>query len=153
MGHRRAGRELLGAAAAALALALHPQVGGAASSPPAVTASGDDLFLLTAATSPNVVLVMDNSPAMQQIEWHPAFDPDADPATYGCSYFDNATVYDASSINDSATICGHKRTVYAPMSPTLWDGRYLNWYYGLPDGEMGCNLTCDATDPSGCQGP
>jgi len=39
----------------------------------------------------------------------------------------------------------------------LCDGNQVNYhtclYYGLPDGEMGCNLTCDATDPSGCQGP
>ena len=34
-------------------------------------------FLLTTSVAPNVVLIIDNSYRMNQIEWHPAFDPDA----------------------------------------------------------------------------
>src|SRR5215813_398637 len=89
-------------------------------------ATGDDVFLLTTTTSPNVILLMDNSMSMYQIEWHPAFDPNA--ASYGCSAFDNATqyVYDKDT---TETHCGNTRTIYAPLTGTLWDGRYLNWYF------------------------
>ncbi len=42
-------------------------------------ASGDDIFLIQASVSPNVVLFLDNSQSMNAIEWHPAFDPEAAP--------------------------------------------------------------------------
>ncbi len=90
----------------------------------------DDTFLLTTSVSPNVILILDNSYAMNHIEWHPAFDPTpAVPPV--CSYFDNNTVYLAADIDDSLPYCGQTREVYAPNIPTLWDGRYLNWYYSL----------------------
>ncbi|HZO08835.1 MAG TPA: hypothetical protein VFC77_05620, partial [Myxococcota bacterium] len=94
--------------------------------PPPISGSGDDQFLLTASTSPQVVLIMDNSKSMDQIEWHPAFDSDA--ATYGCTDFDNATLYPYSADTDE-THCGNMRTIYGPVANTLWDGRYLNWYF------------------------
>jgi type IV pilus assembly protein PilY1 len=101
--------------------------------------SGDDLFLLTASTSPNVILVMDNSKSMNHIEWHPDFDPDA--ASYTCTYWTNSQVYKAGdegwSGDPAVTVpdpvpagCVDTRTIYTPEGgDTLWDGRYLNWYY------------------------
>jgi len=89
-------------------------------------ASGDDIFLISASTSPNVILLMDNSKSMNQIEWHPAFDPDA--ASYGCTDFVNTLQYSFSA-NESQTHCGNTRTIYGPVAGTEWDGRYLNWYF------------------------
>jgi type IV pilus assembly protein PilY1 len=104
--------------------------------PPPIDAGGDDIFLIQASVAPNVILLMDNSASMNHIEWHPAFDPNADPATFGCADFDNSTVYTytADTIENH---CGSgDRTIYGPSnSPpgtgALWDGRYLNWYFGL----------------------
>jgi hypothetical protein len=97
---------------------------------PAVDAFGDDLFLITTSVAPNVILMMDNSDSMNHIEWHPAFDPD-DPASYGCSDFDNALDYTYASDMDEDHCGSGLRTIYAPNNPTYWDGRYLNWYFGL----------------------
>ncbi len=66
-------------------------MGPAPPPPPPIDASGDDLFLIQASVSPNVVLFMDNSQSMNAIEWHPAFDPEA--GLYGCSDFDNDRIY------------------------------------------------------------
>jgi Tfp pilus tip-associated adhesin PilY1 len=112
-----------------LALALCAPLLGAPASPPPpppIDASGDDLFLLTASTSPNVILLMDNSLSMNQIEWHRAFDSDA--GSYGCSDFNNATQYLYSG-DTSETHCGNTRTIFGPVNNTRWDGRYLNWYF------------------------
>src|SRR3990172_3770441 len=108
--------------AAATPLLLAP----AAVPPPPVDASGDDIFLISASTSPNVVLLMDNSLSMNSIEWHPAFDNNA--SSYGCADFDNATTYLFSG-NTSQTHCGNTRTIFAPVTNTRWSGRYLNWYF------------------------
>ena len=62
--------------------------------PPPIDAGGDDIFLIQASVAPNVILLMDTSASMNHIEWHPAFDPNADPTTFGCAAVDNATVYD-----------------------------------------------------------
>jgi type IV pilus assembly protein PilY1 len=117
---------------ALLGLLLVPGLGGSDD-------SGDDLFLLTASTSPNVILVMDNSKSMNHIEWHPDFDPDA--ASYTCTYWTNSQVYEAGdegwSGDPAVTVpdpvpagCVDTRTIYTPEGgDTLWDGRYLNWYY------------------------
>jgi type IV pilus assembly protein PilY1 len=95
--------------------------------PPPADAGGDDIFLMGTSVAPNVILLMDNSKAMDHIEWHPAFDPDA--ASYGCSDFDNGTVYDTSTLGNVENHCGNTRKIWDPVTPTLWDGRYLNWYF------------------------
>jgi hypothetical protein len=98
---------------------------------PAVDAFGDDLFLITTSVAPNVILIMDNSDSMNHIEWHPAFDP-SDPSSYACADFDNDTVYSYSGVNVRENHCGSgDRDIFTPQTPTLWDGRYLNWYFGL----------------------
>ncbi|MHC4505195.1 MAG: pilus assembly protein, partial [Planctomycetota bacterium] len=57
----------------------------------------------------------------------PPADPDA--ASYGCSDFDNGTVYDTSTLGNVENHCGNTRKIWDPVTPTLWDGRYLNWYF------------------------
>jgi type IV pilus assembly protein PilY1 len=106
----------------------------------ASTAVGDDLFLLTTSVSPNVVLFIDNSFSMAQIEWHRAFDPTV--GKYGCDAdglnccedFDLSRTeensYDAKSeLASTETHCGNTRDIFQPSTPTLWDARYLNWYF------------------------
>ncbi len=121
--HERMGRKLV-ALAAALGLAYAPM-----SPRPAGAQSADDIFLLTTATAPNVVLLMDNSEAMNHIEWHPKFDPDA--GSYGCSDFTNGTEYTYTGSKPvEETHCGNTREIFVPESKgTHWDGRYLNWYF------------------------
>jgi type IV pilus assembly protein PilY1 len=128
MMHRRHERRALVMLIALLGLLLVPVSASpkkTTSSPP-VDPSGDDLFLLTASTSPNVVIIMDNSKSMNHIEWHPKFDPNA--ASYGCSDFNNSQVYPY-SIDTNETHCTNTRKIYGPETDTLWDGRYLNWYF------------------------
>ncbi len=60
-------------------------MGPAPPPPPPIDASGDDLFLIQASVSPNVILVMDNSEEMTHIEWHPAFDLEKVPDASYCS--------------------------------------------------------------------
>jgi Tfp pilus tip-associated adhesin PilY1 len=94
----------------------------------------DDFFLLSTSVAPNVVLFLDVSSNMLQIEWHPAYDPTATPS---CTHWDNNTTYTFTSDDKNNVFCAataaHKRTIYAPNNPTYWDGRYLNWYFSLPD--------------------
>src|SRR5215468_7842210 len=127
MGHRHTLAGRLAALGALAALAL-PR------SAPAQTV--DDFFLLSTSVPPNVILVFDNSYAMNQIEWHPAYDPTATPS---CTQWNNNTTYSLRSDQKNLTYCAatgnHKRTIYAPHNPTEWDGRYLNWYFSLADND------------------
>ena len=63
--------------------------------------SGDDLFLLQSAVAPNVVLFMDNSDSMNQIEWHPAFDPEKVPDASYCTFSADITEFAARSSSPS----------------------------------------------------
>jgi type IV pilus assembly protein PilY1 len=130
----------------ALAVGLAPLAPtglSAAQSPsPPLDAFGDDLFLLSTSVSPNVILLMDNSPSMQHIEWHPGFDPDldfvADPMVYGCAAFDPNTVYTYMDDTNENHCGSGNRTIYSvgnSSDPALWDGRYLNWYFGLANND------------------
>ncbi len=110
-----------------VALALcAPLVGAPALPPPPIDPSGDDIFLISTTTSPNVVLLMDNSRSMNNIEWHPAFDNDA--ASYACSDFANDTEY-LYNADATETHCGNTRQIFGPEIGTIWSGRYLNWYF------------------------
>ncbi len=91
-----------------------------------VAESVDDLFLLSTSVPPNVVLFIDNSEAMSQIEWHPEYDSTATPT---CANWDNTTTYSTAALGNTETACGRTRSIFAPVNPTLWDGRYLNWYF------------------------
>jgi len=94
----------------------------------------DDYFLLSTSVAPNVILLFDNSYNMNQIEWHPAYNPQLTPS---CANWSNTTTYSSASLPSSAKVCAanKSRTIYAPSNPTLWNGRYLNWYFSLGDND------------------
>lgn len=87
-----------------------------------------DLFLFTTSVPPNVAIVLDNSGSMNEIVWHPAYDPTSNPS---CNYYNDNVVYGYTS-NLTFSRCGNTRTLY--HDPTsLWStritGRYLNWIF------------------------
>jgi hypothetical protein len=102
----------------------------------------DDTFLLTTSVAPNVVMIFDNSYRMNEIEWHWAFDQGA---TYACSAFDPNVEYEAlqtyviegvnKQLKNTVTLtgpgCANSRKIFvdSETSVTLYDGRYLNWYF------------------------
>jgi type IV pilus assembly protein PilY1 len=119
---------------------------------PAGAGRADDTTLFTAAVPPNVLLVIDNSGSMNQVVWHPAFDPAGDPT---CDYWNESeyyqvklsssdttasagdldgfraqgyTISSAGCVNTSRTIF-HDPSVEADGNWTRWDGKYLNWYF------------------------
>lgn len=108
-------------AAALLALAL--------SSSTAFAQSEDDQFLFTTSVPPNVLLILDNSGSMDNIVWHPAYDP---AKSYDCNnYSNNSTYYYRGST--TITRCGRTRTIYhdpdSSSNGTRWTGHYLNWLF------------------------
>jgi Tfp pilus tip-associated adhesin PilY1 len=114
----------------------------------------DDFFLLSTSVAPNVVLYLDVSSNMNQIEWHPSYDPSATPT---CAQWSNTTTYTFTSDQKNLTYCAatgaHKRTIYAPNNPTYWDGRYLNWYFSLPDNSPILDqIETAKVTPAGCNG-
>ncbi len=152
----RSTTNLLALAVAALLL-ISPEIAHGLAGPPVPPpppplpeddSGGDDLFLLQASVAPNVILFIDNSDSMNQIEWHPAFDPDKVPDATYCTlsadvpelggvldpdhtYIDSQ---DWNNVNCDTPARGD-RTVYFVQHPkdTLWSGRYLMWYLGLDD--------------------
>src|SRR5262245_19668097 len=119
-------------ALAALAALLLPNSGAAQ--------TVDDQFLLTTSVAPNVVLIFDNGARMNEIEWHPAFDPDVastcnafDP-TFEYSEGSNATRpgYPGKNEGPTETFCSKTRKIFKSAESgitILYDGRYLNWYF------------------------
>jgi type IV pilus assembly protein PilY1 len=119
---------------------------------PASAGLADDTALFSAAVPPNVLLVIDNSGSMNEVVWHPAFDPTViptctywqDTATYhvNSDYSDNPssgdttfrprsswTIPTTSGCVTSARNIFIDSAVQAEGNSTRWDGRYLNWYY------------------------
>ncbi len=95
---------------------------------PAGSSVDADLFLFTTSVSPNVAILMDNSGSMNNLVWHPKFDPTATPT---CAHYNNDSEY---SLGSNVTIerCGNTRTVYHDPSSngnTRVSGRYLNWLF------------------------
>jgi hypothetical protein len=146
--------------------------GGPAPQPPPPLpeddAGGDDLFLLQTAVSPNVILFMDNSDSMNQIEWHPAFDPDKVPDATYCTLSADITEF-AGVLDSTHTYVDNQdrnnvncdfparadRTVYFVQHPldTLWSGRYLMWYLGLDevaDAAILLEIDTAVADVDGC---
>jgi type IV pilus assembly protein PilY1 len=121
---------------------------------PAAAGRADDTALFSAAVPPNVLLVIDNSGSMNEVVWHPAYDPAGNPS---CNYWDDdETYYVRSTYTDtpddddtngfrtgnftlpgspSGCVTG-SRNIFQDSevhtlggNPTRWDGKYLNWYY------------------------
>jgi type IV pilus assembly protein PilY1 len=114
---------LLGAIALVTALAAAP------------VRAQDDTDLFTVAVPPNVLLLMDNSGSMNNIVWHPDFDPNAN---YSCTYY---TTQLNRTTDLTSTRCGTTRTYYvdplviAAGNSMRFDPRYLNWMHSLPNGD------------------
>jgi len=107
---------------------------------PGSAGRADDTDLFSTAVPPNVLLFVDNSGSMNNIVWHPAFDPTASSPFQGCSpYNDNTTYYVTG--NTTFSQCGNTRTVFhdPAISPdyTRWTGRYLNWYFSNATNAIG----------------
>jgi len=134
---------------------------------PSPASRADDTELFTPTVSPNVLLVIDNSGSMNNIMWHPNFDPAATP---GCNYWQNSEEYkvNASSSDTTATSSdtdGFKNGNYSIPAPvpagcvstareifhdpgvqaagndTGWAGRYLNWYYSTAAASYASEVT------------
>jgi len=104
--------------AALVALCLLPGTAGVA----------DDTALFTAVVPPNVMLMIDNSGSMNNLVWHPDFDPSVDPS---CAQWNNDTTYSFTG-NLTMTACGNTRTLFSDTlidNRTRIDGRYLNWFF------------------------
>ena len=102
---------------------------------PGAARAQDDTDLFTVSVPPNVMLLVDNSGSMNEIVWHPDFDPTAPTS---CNNYTN-TLF---RLNDTTlTRCGTTRTyfvdpaVQADGTNTRFDPRYLNWLHSLPDGD------------------
>jgi hypothetical protein len=154
---------------------LVPSAAGAmsASSPPPdapLDAYGDDTFLLSSSLAPNVVLLMDNSESMNQIEWHYAFDQEALPV---CDEFTNDDDYTFDDLKTyfgiggnpadiTVTVanvnCDRTRTLWDPSSTdaksveTIYRGRYLNWYFSAEADPWVAEIETATTTGPGCKG-
>ncbi len=87
-----------------------------------------DLFLFTTSVPPNVAVVLDNSGSMNEIVWHPAYDPTVDPT---CNEWADWYQYGYSS-TVTFSRCGNTRTLYhdpESYGSTRISGRYLNWLF------------------------
>jgi type IV pilus assembly protein PilY1 len=135
-------------ASTSLALAL-------ASVPAAPAAADDSVLFSTGNIAPNVMLLVDNSGSMNEVVWHPAYNPTA-PST--CTYFTDTSTYfvlptDADATQSGAGDSQFRSGTYALAGAvpagcvngsreifddpavtaagiyTRWNGHYLNWYY------------------------
>lgn len=102
--------------------------------------AADDTDLFSVNVPPNVLLVVDNSGSMNNIVWHPDFDPEA---TYSCNTTNGGFTSEQSfnSASRTWTRCGRTRTFYSDPQvtaagwPTRFDYRYMNWIFSLPNGD------------------
>ena len=93
-------------------------------------------FSSSPAVAPNVILFMDNSDSMNQIEWHPAFDPEKVPDASYCTVSADITEFagvldpdhtyvdsqNRNNVNCDTPARGN-RTVYFVQHPTTLIGR------------------------------
>lgn len=111
--------------------------------PGRVGIAADDSDLFSTAVPPNVVLLVDNSGSMNNVVWHPAFDPTKPSSFYGCTNWSSATGTEESNYSSSTTIsrCGNSRTIFVDSAigsdPTRWNHRYLNWYFSNATNAIG----------------
>ena len=128
----RSRTRLASALLAALALVL-----------PARTGRTDDSELFSTAVPPNVILYVDNSGSMNNVVWHPAFDPTKAIGYYGCSYktSDGETLYTSSFTPSSVPAGCNRRLVFLDPAigsdATRWDHRYLDWYLSNATNALG----------------
>jgi len=104
--------------------------------PTRVAHTADDTALFSVNVPPNVMVVIDNSGSMNNMVWHPDFNP---AVTYSCTGFTADEAF--STASKSFTKCSKTRTIYsdtkvtAAGNTTRWDKDYLNWIWSLPNGD------------------
>lgn len=101
----------------------------------------DDTALFSVNVPPNVLLIMDNSGSMNEMVWHPGYDPSA---TYSCNTgnggFTSEQSY-GSGTSRTLSRCTRTRTIYldpsviAAGNSVRYSAGYLNWIFSLPDGD------------------
>jgi len=122
---------------------------------PVATGTADDTDLFTNQVAPNVVLVFDNSGSMNNIVWHPAFQPDGVYDPVGCPFVADPSDpgYDPTCLElplcddplgsgdhttlagSSESACTNTREVFADPAvqadgnSTTWSHSYLEWYF------------------------
>ena len=92
-----------------LLLALLVALAGLGWLRPAPAAAQSDTALFSTFVQPNVLLMLDTSLSMNEIVWHPDFDPTA---TYSCADFIPDMIY-VTNNDVTITACLRTRTVYA----------------------------------------
>ncbi|MGI9431147.1 MAG: pilus assembly protein, partial [Myxococcota bacterium] len=98
---------------------------------PATAGMADDTVLFSTYVQPNVLLILDSSGSMNNMVWHPDFDPTATPT---CTAFSNTSNYFYTSTQTNRTHCSNTRDIYvdpdvSPTNSTRYTGRYLNWLF------------------------
>jgi type IV pilus assembly protein PilY1 len=108
---------------------------------PAGPGRADDSDLFSTAVTPNVMLYVDNSGSMNNVVWHPAFDPTKASSAYGCTYWADDGGEEYYTSNSAQTRCGNSRTIFndPAINPdqTRWSHRYLNWYFSNATNALG----------------
>jgi type IV pilus assembly protein PilY1 len=100
----------------------------------------DDTALFSVSVAPNVMIMIDNSGSMNELVWHPDFNP---AATYSCNTTNGGFTSDQSftSTSISWTRCSKTRTFYADPQVTAAGNstrlsfEYINWVFSLPNGD------------------
>lgn len=102
--------------------------------------AADDSDLFSTAVPPNVMLLVDNSGSMNNVVWHPAFNPNTPSSSYGCTWKADSGETQYSS-QTTTTKCGNTRTIFIDpvigSDPTRWTNRYLNWYFSNATNTIG----------------
>ena len=80
---------------------------------PAAAGRADDTALFSAAVPPNVLLVIDNSGSMNEVVWHPAYDPAGNPT---CNYWDEDETYHVEPSDSDTSASSTTRTASAPAT-------------------------------------
>jgi type IV pilus assembly protein PilY1 len=125
MGNNHSTPRIVGMLAMALALVMPSQIGRA-----------EDSDLFSTVVPPNVLLYVDNSGSMNNVVWHPAFDPSKPSSFYGCERVaDNLSEasYTSSGTFSTGGVAGcSARTLFIDPAigsdATRWANRYRNWY-------------------------
>lgn len=107
---------------------------------PSSARSEDDTSLFSVSVAPNVMIMIDNSGSMNELVWHPDFNP---ALTYSCNTTNGGftSMLQFSSTSITRTVCGRTRTFYsdplvtAAGNSTRISHQYLNWVFSLPNGD------------------
>lgn len=119
---------------------------------PAAASAQSDIVLFSTNVQPNVLLILDNSFSMEEIVWHPMFDPDA---VYACTDYDpdELVLFTNDTTMDK---CGKTRTIYTDnkiTGQTRYRGKYLNWLFSPASDTYDAEISAGSNGtPSSCTG-